>query len=106
MVTIKDEGTGKFMEDASLCDGSSLEIRATTSCNIPIKSLRLGHSDFDYQLADIPQFKVSAYNARGYGQESVANTGGAAIQTEPSQMEPVERNSATTEKEIILDWQA
>ena len=66
-VTIKDKGSGLFEEDKSICDGSNAEVVSTTQCYIPFKSLRLGYSDFDYELLDLPLFKVSAYNARGYG---------------------------------------
>jgi len=54
LVTIKDKGTGSFTESKSLCNGASPDIVANTVCYIPIKSLRLGSSDFDYLLVDIP----------------------------------------------------
>lgn len=107
VITILDKGSGTFAEDKTLCDGTNAETISNTVCNIPIKSLRLDpYSDYDYILGDIPQFKVSAYNVRGISQASDANTVGAAIQTEPSRMGTVVRNSATTENEIIIDWSA
>lgn len=53
-VTIKDKGTGIYVEDTSLCDGSDTGTLANTHCLIPIISLRLGHSDYDYELGDTP----------------------------------------------------
>ena len=104
MVTIKDKGSGLFAENTALCDGSTTESVANTYCFIPIVSLRLGSSDYDYELGDTPQFQIQAINERGYSPSSDANTLGASIQTEPIQMQSVLRNSATTENQIILDW--
>ena len=97
MVTIKDKGSGLFAENTALCDGSTTESVANTYCFIPIVSLRLGSSDYDYELGDTPQFQIQAINERGYSPSSDANTLGASIQTEPIQMQSVLRNSATTE---------
>lgn len=52
-VTIKDKGTGLYVEDKSLCDGSSQEIISITECYIPFKALRLGYSAFDYEVLDV-----------------------------------------------------
>jgi len=49
---------------------------------------------------------VSAFNVRGFSQESDSNTIGAAIETEPIKMQSVRRNSATTEYKIVIDWTA
>ena len=105
-VTIMDKASGVFAEDKDLCDGQDAETIANTVCYIPMKLLRADYSEYDYVLGDIPQFKVSAYNERGMGQASDANTAGAAIQTEPKKMAPVTRNSQTTEDQIIIDWLA
>ena len=102
-VTIKDKVSGVFSEHTDLCDGSSAEVVATTLCTIPTALLR---SELNYEQGDVPQFKVSAYNARGSGTESDANSIGAVIKTEPGKMLAVSRNSATVENEVIIDWQA
>lgn len=100
-VLIKDQDSGEFSEHATLCNGSSTEVVANTLCTIPVSSLR---SELGYELGDIPQFKVAAYNARGFSTNSDANTTGAVIKTEPSRMDPVVRNSATVENSIVIDW--
>ena len=59
---------------------------------------------YGYVLNDLPLFKVRAYNARGWSEYSLPNDEFAYIQTEPTQMGPVERNAATTDTEIVIDW--
>ena len=44
-----------------------------------MKSLRVGYSTYDYALGEVPKFKVSAKNARGFGPESVENATGASL---------------------------
>lgn len=69
-----------------------------------MKSLRAGLSTFDYAANGLPAFKVRAYNVRGWSTFSSQNTVGATIETEPTQMAAVTRNTSTTQVKIIIDW--
>ena len=96
------QNDGDFSEDLTNCDGSDVDIIASTSCLVPIMILR----DSTYQLTwgSSITAKVVAYNFYGYSAESLEGNG-AVILTYPDApvnvAETVEARSAST---ITFTW--
>ena len=83
-ILIRDDGDGSYAENTSLCDGANSETIMSLYCLIPMTSLRQTLSTYDYAANSLPQFKVRAYNVRGWSSYSDYNSIGATIETEPN----------------------
>jgi hypothetical protein len=83
-IYIKENVLGTYSEDKTLCDGSHSLTFSNLYCSIPMTALRA--SGYGYAQGEVPQFKIKAYNERGWSLISDENTLGAAIETEPIQM--------------------
>lgn len=68
-------------------------------CIIPITSLTV--SPYSLQVGDLIRFKVRAYNSRGWGEWSVANSEGVLAQKVPSQMDVPFTDSSITSYNIV-----
>jgi hypothetical protein len=75
----KSDGT-TFAIDSTSCDGAEAAIVASTSCLIPIATLRAG--SFQLPWGSSVYAKVIAYNLYGYSASSVVGNG-AVILTSP-----------------------
>jgi hypothetical protein len=77
---------GGYAEETTHCDGSQATIVSSRLCSVPMGSIR--------DLTSLPRdslirVKVRAFNARGTGAFSEVNTGGASIETEPTNLSVV-----------------
>jgi hypothetical protein len=77
-----------------LCDGSSVEVIDNLFCTVEMSTF--WSTSFEYQLDDLIQAKVIAFNERGDSLISEANTVGALTQTVPGKMQPVTRGSESS----------
>jgi hypothetical protein len=59
-----------------------------------------------YNLAfeDLVQFRVTTYNANGWGLTSETNTEGALVRTVPRFMNPVVRDPVTNDQQMFIYW--
>jgi hypothetical protein len=72
-----------WLADIVDCDGSNAGIISATYCEVPMSTLR---TTFGLSYGSLVEARVLAINAYGSGSYSEANTEGATILTEPSQM--------------------
>ncbi len=78
---IFDKTSAVYVENTSLCDGSTAQTVSNLYCTIAMTELRTAYG---YVLNDLPLFKVKAYNVRGWSEYSMPNDEYAYIQTEPA----------------------
>jgi hypothetical protein len=79
--TVKIRASDGNYYESALCDGSLASVVAARSCEIAMSALRT--APFNLAFNELILATVSATNADGTGLESLANSGGAAVQTEP-----------------------
>lgn len=95
--------TASFVEDLTHCDGSQQSNFDNASCTIPYAYLI---STYGFQVGQLVQAKVRAFNINGWGGFSQINTSGAYIQAIPGRMAAPTQGSATTIDRIQLNWTA
>ena len=72
------------------------------TCLIPMQELR---TEYGYTLGELPVFRTRASNERGAGEFSDLNVAGGRIQTEPTTMNPPQRDPSTTQDQIVITWE-
>jgi hypothetical protein len=102
-ITIID-GTGAYVEETSVCDGSDATVQANRYCLVPMTALWA--APFSLAQGTTVTAKVAAHNERGWGAESAANTAGAPVEVVPHQMPAPTRGSSTSDTAIQVDWVA
>jgi hypothetical protein len=78
-----EESDGEFVENKSLCDGSTVDLSAL-ECLIPMTAFRL--EPYLMDQGDIVKAKVIAFNERGQSLQSNENSSGSEIEIEPHQV--------------------
>lgn len=99
----KSDGT-TYVESTTYCDGTSLPVYSTRSCDVPMTTIisLTGRS-----VDSLIEVKVRAINANGNGPYSETNPSGATIETTPSKMDaPTFDLSQTTTTSAFLNWVA
>jgi len=74
-----------------LCDGAQASIVSSRTCEVAMTAFRA--APYNLLFHDLILAKVSAVNNIGEGAASIANSGGARVQTEPVQMAAPTRNN-------------
>lgn len=78
---IRQSDGSTYTEETNYCDASTATIIADKYCLVPMTVLRASPYSLSYGTLVVAE--VQAYNAKGWGALSIANTVGATIQTEP-----------------------
>lgn len=89
--------TQSYILDKTECDGSTLATLTTTQ-----KCYRHDYliQTYAFQIGQLVQARVRAYNVNGFSDWSQLNVNGASIQSEPSQMLALSEGSTTTVNQI------
>lgn len=85
---------GSYELYPSHCDGTTVEAIDNLFCTVEMNTF--WGEPFNYQLDDLIQAKVIAFNERGDSLISDANFDGALTQTVPAQMQSVTRGAETS----------
>jgi hypothetical protein len=101
-VEVRDSGGSLFHAEATYCDGASGAVVAALYCDIPASVLRAAPFNLGLQALVVAQ--VRAYNVRGWSAYSPANTAGALIETEPTQMPAPTRGGDTSTDRLQVQW--
>ena len=96
------QNDGDFSEDLTNCDGSDVDIIASTNCLVPIMILR----DSTYQLpwGSSITAKVVAYNLYGYSAESLEGNGAVILTYPDAPINVAETVEARTASTITFTW--
>jgi hypothetical protein len=76
------DSAGNYHNLTSYCDPVSAGLVSSRYCDVPVSVLRA--APFNLGLQALVVARVRAYNVRGWGEYSPANTVGALIETEPT----------------------
>lgn len=88
----------QFVEDVSVCDGSSMLLH----CNVPMQILI---SQYGYSQGQLVVARVRAINELGPGYYSSQNSAGVIVQTEPTFMNaPEVLDETASDESILVKW--
>ena len=102
LIEILDRAGTTWTEDSTNCDASSGDIFDSLTCVIPM-SVFLA-TPYSLLQGDLIEVRASAYNHNGWSPVSSTNTEGALVRTTPTGMNDPQRNSESSDTQIILDW--
>lgn len=97
------DNDGTWRNDMTYCNGSVSSVVSSASCRIPMSILRA--SPFSLPFRAAVTAKVRAMNEDGYGEYSSSGSG-ATIETAPSKMTAISRDSSTSQTLLVIDWNA
>jgi hypothetical protein len=104
IVKVAAEGTDDFYEEPQHCDGSQEDITTLRQCQIPLALLE--EDPYNLLFDSLIRVKLTACNLNGCGAESEANTEGAKVQTQPSQIPALFEGKGTNERAVHIEWNA
>lgn len=99
------QGDGTMTEESTYCAGSDATVMANLHCRVPMAVLRAAPYSLSQGTTVVAQGE--AYNLKGWSTISVANTGGAVVETEPVAPGAPTRVEATTDDtQVTVIWNA